>query len=130
MLNPSTADASVDDPTIRRCIKFSNREGAGSLVVVNLFARRCTRPVHLLDPGDPVGPDNDQVILGAVEASHRVVFAWGASVPLPLYKRIEAVQDLLDGVALAPMCLGRTASGAPRHPLYVKGGKELEPYDE
>lgn len=37
-LNPSTADESQDDPTIRRCLSFARREGCGSLVMVNRLA--------------------------------------------------------------------------------------------
>lgn len=122
MLNPSTADAEVDDPTIRRCIGFSRQWGYGGLVVVNLFARRCTRPVHLKDPGDPVGPDNDAYIEQAATHSSLVVAAWGAH---PLAKeRGCVVANNLDDVGVTLHCLGHTASGAPRHPLYVKGDTE------
>lgn len=59
MLNPSTADADVDDPAIRRCVAFSKREGAGGLTVTNLFAFRASNPAALVDASDPVGPEND-----------------------------------------------------------------------
>lgn len=119
MLNPSTADAEQDDPTIRRCISFSKRWGCGSLVVVNLFARRCTRPVHLKDPGDPVGPENRRVIADAMTDAGVVVAAWGAH---PMAQ--EPAGGLL--ASSRPLyCLGKTKDGAPRHPLYVKGDAEL-----
>jgi hypothetical protein len=55
MLNPSTADAMNDDPTIRRCIGFAQREGCGSIQVLNLYALRATKPKHLFDHPDPEG---------------------------------------------------------------------------
>lgn len=123
MLNPSTADAFEDDPTIRRCISFSKREGFGGLVVVNLFARRCTRPVHLKDPGDPVGPRNDKSTWQAIAASHDVYAAWGAC-PLAV-QRAGTVKAYAEACGLDVWCLGTTKAGAPKHPLYVKGDAEL-----
>ena len=81
MLNPSTADASEDDPTIRRCLGFARRERAGGLVVANLFAFRATDPKALEDAADPIGPDNARWIETCVrETSGPIVAAWGASV--------------------------------------------------
>jgi hypothetical protein len=79
MLNPSTADASDDDPTIRRCRRFARREGCGLLEVVNLFAYRATDPVALRLAEDPVGPANDHFISKAVERAALVVVAWASS---------------------------------------------------
>src|SRR5262245_19133112 len=69
MLNPSTADAEQDDPTIRRCVGFARSWGAGGIIVVNLFAFRASDPKALLRAADPVGPDNDGHILKSVLAS-------------------------------------------------------------
>lgn len=123
MLNPSTADASVDDPTIRRCRSFATREGCGALTVVNLFALRATDPGELTTHPDPVGPDNDTHIALALGKQPEVVIAaWGA---LPFARaRAAAVTSIL-----APTwqvnCLGTTKSGDPRHPLYVRGDQPL-----
>lgn len=126
MLNPSTADASEDDPTIRRCLGFARRERAGGLVVANLFAFRATDPKALEDAADPIGPDNARWIETCVrETSGPIVAAWGASVP----KRLDLLVHMRV-VALLPLdrlrCLGRTASGAPRHPLYLPASAALE----
>ena len=114
-LNPNTADATSDDPTIRRMIGFSEREGYGGLVVVNLFAWRCRHPKDLKQVDDPVGPDNDAHIRRAVAESAAVVAAWGAAGGL--LDRHEEVWGLI-GEAYV---LGWTKHGHPRHPLYLRG---------
>jgi hypothetical protein len=142
MLNPSTADHVRDDPTIRRCVGFARNWGCGGLVVVNLFAWRATDPHELFDVfycrhyprpdgspafhnGDPVGPENDAHILAAVAAASPVVAAWGAQGVM--MNRAEAVGHLLAGAGVAPLCLGKTTWGQPRHPLYVASATPLSP---
>ena len=132
MLNPSTADATQDDPTIRRCRAFSRREGAGGLVVVNLFAFRATRPTKLLAQRDPVGPDNEARIehwLGNPDVG-LVIAAWGQwRDAQPLKPRCPDVARLAADADVAMHCLGRTKEhGSPRHPLYVRANKALEVY--
>lgn len=128
MLNPSTADAEQDDPTIRRCIGFARSWGFEWLKVVNLYAYRATDPVELwaLDPYPPyakqVGPDNDCIIAKVVGGSDLIVCAWGAGNLSP--NREGRVLDLI----AAPHCLGLTANGSPRHPLYVRGDTDPIPF--
>jgi hypothetical protein len=118
MLNPSTADAAVDDPTIRRCMRFAHRWGGfGSLEVVNLFALRSTDPKGLREVDDPEGPGNDAAILEASKLAGRIVLAWGAGGE---YK--GRGRDVARALSLARddlVCLGRTQRGHPLHPLYV-----------
>lgn len=120
MLNPSTADASIDDPTIRRCIAFSRAWGYGALWVGNLYAYRSTDPAALwtMAADDARGPDNECHLYQMSCESALIVLAWGApggqTVPLSM---------------LTPgglWCLGKTKSGAPRHPLYVRGDTPLQ----
>ena len=77
MLNPSTADADIDDPTIRRCINFAKREGCGSLMVVNLFAYRATSPADMKAAVDPIGSGNpttlEETFEYAREHDYRVI---------------------------------------------------------
>lgn len=77
MLNPSTADDEVDDPTIRRCISRAKGNSFGSVEVVNLFAYRATNPDELKRTEDPVGPENDKHIIEAVNRAHTIIIAWG-----------------------------------------------------
>ncbi len=121
MLNPSTADASIDDPTIRRCIGFARRFGAGWLSVVNLFAFRATDPRALLNAAYPIGPDNDRYIVEAADDCAMVVCAWGAHGAIG--GRADAVRDLLAPRVM--YALGTTKDGHPRHPLYVAGAAPL-----
>lgn len=130
MLNPSTADALADDPTIRRLAGpkgFARRMGAGGLVVVNLFGLRSTDPRALRHHPDPVGPLNDVFIRRATAGAFTVVAAWGAGgVEHGRGPRVAAT--LRDrGVAL--QCLGTTSTGQPRHPLYLPSAAVLEPYE-
>lgn len=117
MLNPSTADAKADDPTIRRCCGFAQSWGAGGIVVVNLFGFRATDPKVCKRAADPVGPENDGHIEKATWG-RRVICAWGAQTWAD--SRGRAVLKLLGG-AMSVECLELTRSGHPRHPLYVKG---------
>jgi hypothetical protein len=126
MLNPSTADAEVDDPTIRRCVAFARREGCGRLDVVNLYGFRATDPKALRGVEDPIGPANDEHILAASDAAHLVVVAWGADAG-PVVGRDDAVVHLLRDRG-AVHCLGTTAKGAPRHPLYLRADAPLAPW--
>jgi hypothetical protein len=119
MLNPSIADAAIDDPTIRRCIGFARSWGYGALAVVNLYALRSTDPKGLWLADDPVGPDNDMWLTrfatGAEATDAPVVAAWGANARTD---RIDAVKALSGMHRLS--ALGLTKDGQPRHPLYLK----------
>lgn len=124
-LNPSTADETVDDPTIRRCIGFARSWGFAGLLMLNLFAFRATDPSELRAVADPVGPENDQHLIA--QSSGRVVLcAWGASMPFLSRVRARKVVPMLGRAHLT--CLGRTADGSPRHPLYVKADREREAF--
>jgi hypothetical protein len=124
MLNPSTADAEVDDPTIRRCIGFAKREGCGGLMVGNLFAFRATKPEDMADAEDSDGPENQHFLLNMVErVDGPLIAAWGAhwmADDLPSRWARLTFGDRL-------MCLGKTKGGAPRHPLYVRADAPLIP---
>lgn len=128
MLNPSTADATMDDPTIRRCIGFAKREGCTSLTVVNLFALRATDPAELTEHIDPFGPDNAAHLREQIDAHQKIgiiVAAWG-SHPMSHDLEVSPVKQELRGAGA--VCLGMTKDGSPRHPLYVKSAQPLVPW--
>lgn len=125
MLNPSTADAEVDDPTIRRCMGFSDRLGAHAMAVVNVFGYRATDPEKLLNllPDEREGPDNRDSILGACTMGETIIAAWGApktSLRGPLG---SVTTMILEKYKLK--CLGKTLDGWPRHPLYLRADAPL-----
>ncbi len=111
-LNPSTADATEDDPTLRRCLSFARDWGYGSLLLVNLFSFRATDPRALKMASDPIGPRTDLWLRRAVAETDTVIAAWGNGGLL--FGRGVQVQQRLASL----YCLDVTALGMPRHPLY------------
>jgi hypothetical protein len=136
MLNPSTADAERDDPTIRRCMGFARREGYGGIEVINLYAMRSTSPTALLEAiryGQEIeGIENirhwTQVLM-----DRRVgpaVVAWGASGPFLGHKRFPSMAWDHWKQQSRWWALGTTKSGEPRHPLYLPNDAPLVPWRE
>lgn len=124
MLNPSTADASLDDATIRSCVRLADGHGYGSIEVVNVFAWRATDPKELLTASDPVGPNNQNAVEAAIMRCDVVVFAWGAFPPA--HERSTYIRNLVSSHRPAAYCFGKTKAGAPKHPLYIKSGTPLQ----
>ena len=130
-LNPSTADANRDDPTVRKCCGFARRTGHSVVRIVNLFALRSTDPRGLLAARDPVGPDNDAHIARVLcrSAASTVVVAWGSPKTARLRRLIEARALHVGSLLRAPRnvwCLGRARDGHPRHPLMLPYATSLE----
>ena len=130
MLNPSTADATKDDATIRKCVGFTERLGYSALYVVNLFAYRSRHPGELLSVRDPIGPRCDEWIEVRAQTqgcAWRVIAAWGSLDFCPRFRdRAARVLQLLDGHKV--MCLGTSKSGDPRHPSRIGYDTPLEPF--
>jgi hypothetical protein len=122
MLNPSTADAKKDDPTLTRCINFAKSWDYGSLEVVNLFAYRATKPRELRQVADPVGLKNNCYLQLATKQASLIIVAWGTKGSF--LKRDKEVLNLISGKQ--PLyCLGLTKHGHPCHPLYVKNSTKI-----
>lgn len=117
MLNPSTADATLDDPTIRRCIGFAARWDMHWLYVVNLFAWRATSPDAMKAVADPIGPENDAFLQRVIPQSDCVVCAWGKHGSHR--GRAKQVIDAFPRRVFHVLALNK--DGSPKHPLYVRG---------
>lgn len=128
MLNPSTATDKEDDPTVRRCQGFAEREGCDRVEVVNLFGVRATNPAELycIRPHNRLDELNDIHIEVAVARADVVVAAWGAHGGR-FAGRATTVREILRRREV--LCLGKTKGDQPRHPLYVAADKSLELYD-
>jgi hypothetical protein len=118
MLNPSRADASCDDPTLRSCLQFAQRWQYAALSVVNLFGYRTPHPKALKQASDPVGAENDRYLLEAVAKADQVVLAWGNWGSLA--GRDRTILSLLTPYQTKLTYLQLNRSGQPRHPLYIK----------
>lgn len=118
-LNPSTADDSQDDPTIRRCIGFARRWGFGGLCMTNIFAFRATDPAVMKSAADPVGEENDLALQNCARLCHKTVACWGTH---GAHQRRDSVAwKILDANSdFGVFCLGRNADGSPKHPLYLR----------
>lgn len=135
MLNPSVADANIDDNTIKRCISFAKDWGYGSLIVVNLFAYRATKPADLKAAGYQVGECKfhsgnvcDHHIAQAVMSCHDTVCAWGAITDQLVLDRASSVLRIIHSQGRRPKVIKLTAKGHPRHPLYLKGNLKPIPF--
>lgn len=112
-LNPSTADETEDDPTIRRCIAFAKAWGYSALCMTNLFAFRATDPGDMMVAANPIGPGNDAHLTKCAAAAGIVVAAWGVNGTF--MDRETKVRSLLPNLHY----LRLTKAGNPGHPLYL-----------
>lgn len=122
MLNPSTADETQNDPTIRRCIRFAQDWGYGSLIVVNIFGLRSTDPKALYKHPDPIGPENMTHIAEAIHNAAFTVCAWGSHGKVRNQGRevIRLLRQMNEPIYV----LKTTEAGEPGHPLYVKASQK------
>lgn len=122
MLNPSTADAHQDDPTIRKCLGFARRWEASEIFVANCYAFRATDPKALQHAADPVGPLNERALRSMAKKMDYIVCGWGR------HARERGVQTakLLANAGADLRCLAINHDGSPKHPLYVPYPKDGE----
>lgn len=113
-LNPSTADETNNDPTIRRCLDFAKTWGFGRMIMTNLFAIRGTDPKILKEVADPIGNENDMYLDYSAKKAQLIVGAWGTLGTF--MNRSSAVKALIPEIK----CLGVTQNNQPKHPLYLK----------
>lgn len=129
-LNPSTADATVNDPTVRRCLGYAQRWGFAGLWMMNLYAYRATDPRVMQRVNDPVGPLNRwhlNVVADLVMSEGGAILAaWGGNANglQSGWFRRHAADSWGYGVA----CLGLTKAGEPKHPLYLRSDATPIPF--
>ncbi len=121
-LNPSTATATTDDPTVRRCIRFAIREGFGRFVMLNAFGYRATDPQDMKSVRDPVGKGNDDAIRRIVNEADLTVFAWGT------HGGHMGRHDEVLRLVGPRHCFGVTKAGYPKHPLYLRSDTPIVPF--
>lgn len=117
MLNPSTATEFQNDPTVERCERRTRALGFGGFQVCNIFAWRATDPRQLRKMPDPVGPQNDRMILSATDWADEIICAWGTHGAY--LDRGAGVKRLLDATGQPLKHLGLSKAGHPKHPLYI-----------
>lgn len=128
MVNPSTADATENDATIRKLIGFGNRHQWGRLIVGNLFAYRATDVRELGKVDDPVGPDNDYWLGRIAGTVDRVIYAWGPTAKQPRayrslrWPKVTGIFLGIDAYQIGPPA----KCGAPCHPLMLSYSLPLE----
>lgn len=123
MLNPSTATEVQNDPTVERCERRARALGFGAFRVLNIFAYRATDPRDMRRADDPVGPENDAVILEALPWADRVICAWGTHGAH--LGRGAQVAAMLRDAGAELFHLGLSRDGHPKHPLYI--GYAIQP---
>lgn len=131
MVNPSTADADVDDATIRKLRGFGDRNKWGRIIVGNLFAYRATDVRILGKIADPIGPENDDHLMKILAECDQVVCAWGpiSKQPKRQRNRYQNVLTLIKNAGLDPFCIGEPAKcGHPKHPLMLPYSSPIIPW--
>lgn len=126
-VNPSTADATLDDATVRKWRGFTDRWEGWRFLVGNAFAFRATDVRALQRVADPVGPDNDFHIERIAAQADVLVPCWGNTqkVPEALRGRFAQVLAILRATGKPVMTFGFTTGGDPKHPLMLGYGAKL-----
>ena len=119
MMNPSTADPLVDDPTVAKACRFARAWGYGGIFVGNTFAYRVTDQRQLMKVADPIGPDNDAHLIAMAREAKVVVFAYGKPHKQLRYRGLAVMRLLVEEARIKPYVLRLSKDGTPCHPLYL-----------
>lgn len=119
-LNPSTADETEDDPTVRRCIRFAKDWGFSGMFMMNAYGFRATDPRVMKAEPEPIGDGNNEAL--SYRATHvgLIIAAWG------VHCTEDREREVCDVIGRPIHCLGRTKSGRPKHPLYLRADTKPE----
>ena len=120
-INPSTADETADDATVRKWKGFTERNGGERFIVANVFAYRSTNVNELASINDPQGPENKRYVMEVIKEANVLIPCWGSRFKLPknLHDEIDDFLQLLIDSGKPVLCFGKTASGDPKHPLML-----------
>lgn len=138
LLNPSKANATENDNTIRWLINYATKNGFGGILVVNLFAFRATMPDDMKRAEDPVGPENDKHIVDSVRAitksGGKVVVAWGTHGSFKerdrdVLKLVNRTMRNIGHDTRRALCFGHTVAGYPTHPVRLGQERDLVVYE-
>jgi hypothetical protein len=129
-VNPSKADAKVDDHTIVKLYGFGAPLNISRWIVVNEFAYRATEVDELKTAADPIGHFNDARIEQAFLDADLHIVGWGALAKLPntLRTRWRDVVAIAERRGVELQCWGTSQDGHPRHPLMLAYSTPLVPW--
>jgi len=129
-INPSTADESIDDATVRKWRGFTKRNEGKAFVVGNVFAYRATNVNELGRVPNPEGPENHAHVMAIIHEADVLVPCWGSrsKIPMELHSKIDDLLGVLLNSGKPVLCFGKTASGDPKHPLMLGYDTRLTPY--
>lgn len=131
-INPSTADANLDDATVRKWTGFCKRWGASRYVVGNAWplrstdVRRLASTTRWLD----IGRENQRHILAMAAEADILVPCWGdrAKVPRAMHNELDELLSLLRGTGKPLRHFGLTKGGDPKHPLMLGYDTQLQEF--
>ena len=131
-LNPSTANESTNDPTIRRLIGFAKQWEYTGISMYNLFGLVSAYPEALLTNKDPIQEPNTNLnnewLMNGFMSHETIVFCWGSWKISNLNDRVKTIVDELKTPFQSGkkvMCFGTNKDGQPKHPLYLNKNTEL-----
>lgn len=129
-INPSTADASVDDATVRKWIGFTKVWGGSRFIVGNVFAFRSTDVMALATVDDPFGDDIGDHVTAIIEEADILIPCWGRTdkAPPKLQDAFDVLMDALVSSGKPVMTFGLTKGGDPKHPLMLGYDTPLQPW--
>lgn len=120
-INPSIADETIDDNTIKKLIQFTILNEGSEFLIGNVFALISTDVNELSRVNNPKGGDNAKHIQEIIEECDVLVPCWGSrnKVPKALYGEVDGLMNVLKSSGKPLLCFGHTKSGDPKHPLML-----------
>lgn len=116
MMNPSGADVNVGDMTVAKTAKMARMQGFGGQMIANVCAYRATDNKRLLEVDDPVGPENEKIILEMAKEASQIVIAHG-KLPNGLQSHAHRLVAKLREAGYPLYVLRLAKDGTPMHPL-------------